>query len=81
MGVSITFRADEQKRDQIDRVAEALDRDRSWVVNEALDQYLEAYQQQLQRIAESRQAVKEGRVYTTKQARALLAKHIEKRRA
>ncbi len=38
-------------------------------------------EQQLQRIAQSQQAIKEGRVYSTKQARALLAKHIEKRRA
>lgn len=81
MSISITFRADEEKRDRIDRIAEGLDRDRSWIVNEALDQYLETYEKQMERIAKSQQAVKEGRVYSTKHARALLAKHMEKKRA
>jgi RHH-type transcriptional regulator, rel operon repressor / antitoxin RelB len=37
---TISFRIDDEKRDSLDQVANNLERDRSWVLNEAIDRYL-----------------------------------------
>ena len=36
-----SFRLDESKIARLDRLASAIDRSRSWVVNQAIDQYLD----------------------------------------
>lgn len=61
MSVSISFRTTEKKRDEIDRIAEAFDRDRSWIVNQALDQYVDTYQYQVERIEKGLADVEAGR--------------------
>jgi predicted transcriptional regulator len=38
---TLSFRTDEDRRDRLDRLAAARRRDRSFLINEALDQYLE----------------------------------------
>jgi predicted transcriptional regulator len=47
---SITFRTDVKTRDAIDEVAKAMDRDRSFVVKEAVAQYLDLQQWQIEHI-------------------------------
>jgi len=49
---TITFRADVNKIAALDAVAEAQERDRSYVLNEALTNYLEIKQWQLAQIEE-----------------------------
>ena len=49
---SVTFRLDAKKRAELDAVAEALDRDRSYVLNEAVGAYLEVHRWQLAHIHE-----------------------------
>ncbi len=44
MSKSVTFRADEAKLQVLDHLAEAMQRDRSYLINEAVDQYLEVQQ-------------------------------------
>lgn len=41
MSKPVTFRMDEQKLKSLDRVAASMDRDRSYVINEAVERYLE----------------------------------------
>jgi predicted transcriptional regulator len=41
MTVSISARVTESLRDQVDALAEALDRDRAWIVEQAVKRYLE----------------------------------------
>jgi predicted transcriptional regulator len=47
---NVTFRLEQEKRDAIDGIAAGMDRDRSYVLNEAIDVYLEMHQWQLQEI-------------------------------
>jgi len=47
---NVTFRLDPEKRDALDAIAAGMDRDRSYVLNEAIDVYLEMQQWQLQEI-------------------------------
>ena len=49
---SVTFRLDAGKRAELDAVAKALDRDRSYVLNEAIGAYLEVHRWQLAHIRE-----------------------------
>ncbi len=36
-----TFRVDEKKLGQIDKMAKSLNRSRNWIINEALDRFME----------------------------------------
>jgi len=47
---NVTFRLDQEKRDALDAIAAGMDRDRSYVLNEAIDVYLEMQKWQLQEI-------------------------------
>lgn len=46
---------------EIDALASAMDRSRNYVVNQAIEQYLEANTWQMERIAEGITAAREGR--------------------
>jgi predicted transcriptional regulator len=48
----ITVRLDPEKRHRLDALAQALDRDRSYVVNEAIDAYLAVHDWQILHVAE-----------------------------
>ena len=47
---NITFRLENEKRVILDTIAAGLDRDRTYVLNEAVDLYLEVYQWQIAEI-------------------------------
>lgn len=47
---TIAFRLDEDKRIALDAIAQSLDRDRSYVINEAIKNYLEVHQWQIEEI-------------------------------
>lgn len=49
---NVSFRAEASKIESLDAVAAALDRDRSYVLNEAISAYLELYQWQMKHIKE-----------------------------
>ena len=49
---TISFRTDTATRDELDKVAAALDRDRSHVLNEAVEIYLDLHRWQMEHIAE-----------------------------
>jgi len=49
---TVSFRIDERKVKQLDAFAEQDDRDRSYLLNEAVDRYLEVRQLQTARIEE-----------------------------
>ena len=50
---TITFRLDTKKVSALDAVAEALDRDRTYVLNEAVEAYLDVQKWQLEHIKAS----------------------------
>lgn len=49
---TITFRVDAQKKKALDAIAAGIDRDRSYVLNEAIENYLEVHDWQLAHIKE-----------------------------
>lgn len=65
---TITFRIDARKRKALDSIAADLDRDRSYVLNEAIENYLDVHQWQFDHIkkglrqAESGHFAKDGEV-------------------
>jgi predicted transcriptional regulator len=58
----ITIRAAKDVVSDIDALASAMDRSRNYIVNQALQQYLEANAWQIERIKEGLTAADEGRV-------------------
>ncbi|MBS3029952.1 CopG family transcriptional regulator [Dolichospermum sp. ST_con] len=47
---NITFRIDSSKKVAIDALAQGINRDRSYILNEAVNAYLEMYQWQIEEI-------------------------------
>jgi RHH-type transcriptional regulator, rel operon repressor / antitoxin RelB len=47
---NVTFRLERDKRAALDEIAAGLDRDRSYVINEAITAYLEIHQWQIEEI-------------------------------
>ena len=56
----LSFKTDAEKRDALDSIAASMDRDRTYVINQALDAYLDIYQWQVGRINEAQRQAKEG---------------------
>jgi RHH-type rel operon transcriptional repressor/antitoxin RelB len=49
---TISFRLESEKKEALDAVASKLDRDRSYIINEAIEAYLEIHRWQLDHIRE-----------------------------
>lgn len=47
---TITFRVNREKREALDAIAKGLDRDRSYILNQAIENYLEMHQWQVEEI-------------------------------
>lgn len=78
MSVTISFRTEEQLRDDLDRVAGSLDRNRNWLINQALSRYLELHEWQVEQIRKGMADSDAGRTYSTAEVKARLAKKIHK---
>jgi len=57
---TITFRIDQGKRAELDRLAKSIDRDRSYVLNEAVDAYLDVHAWQAAHIEEGLKQAEAG---------------------
>lgn len=76
----ITIRAAKDVVSDIDALASAMDRSRNYIVNQALQQFLEANAWQIERIKEGLAAADEGRVRPAEDVFAdIAAKHGWKR--
>ncbi len=49
---TISFRLETKKKEALDAIAATLDRDRSYILNEAIDAYLEVHRWQIEHIKE-----------------------------
>ena len=49
---NVTVRMPSEVTEKLERIAERLDRSRNWVINEAIERYLDVYDWQTARIAE-----------------------------
>jgi predicted transcriptional regulator len=59
---TITFRADPKKVKALDRLARALDRDRSYLLNEAVEHYLSVQKYHLEEIEKGLEDARAGRL-------------------
>jgi predicted transcriptional regulator len=71
---TISFRLDEDKIEALDGLAESVDRDRSYLLNEAVANYLELQAYQARLVKEGLAAVKAGRTIGTAEVRKRIAK-------
>ena len=59
--VSLSFRVAEKTAAQLDELAAAMDRPRSWLLERALEEYLDVQQWQIAQIKKGMQALREGK--------------------
>ena len=71
---TITFRLDAAKKKALDEIASGLDRDRSWVLNEAVGSYIDVYRWQVEHIKDSLRQAKAGIFASDKQVAAAFKK-------
>jgi len=57
---TVTFRIDADKRATLDRLAETRDRDRSYLLNEAVDAYLDVHAWQIAHVEEGLRQAEAG---------------------
>ena len=67
---SVTFRLDAAKRKELDAVAQALDRDRSWVLAEAVEAYLDVHRWHVAQIREGLRQADAGEFATDEEVAA-----------
>lgn len=72
-----SIRADSQTMEALGRIAEAMDRSRNWVINDALKAYVEDHAWLEEQVAKSRREIAEGKGILHEQAMARMRKHIE----
>jgi len=71
---NITFRLEREKRVVLDTIAAGLDRDRTYVLNEAVDLYLEVYQWQIAEIEAGVAEADAGDFATEEEVQTVFAK-------
>jgi predicted transcriptional regulator len=67
---TVTFRTSRKKVKALDRLAQALDRDRSYLLNEAVDQYLSVHEYHLRQIREGLAQARAGKLIDYDQVKA-----------
>ncbi|WP_017318837.1 CopG family ribbon-helix-helix protein [Mastigocladopsis repens] len=71
---NITFRLDNEKKAALDAIASGMDRDRSYVLNEAISLYLDMYQWQIQEIQKGIAEAEAGDFASEEEVQAVFAK-------
>lgn len=62
--VNVTFRMGKERIKELDELGKCYDRDRSYIVNEAVEEYLTRRHWQLEEVKRALAEVKEGKVLT-----------------
>ncbi len=71
---TVTFRIETEKKEAVDALAGVLDRDRSYILNEAISAYLDTHRWHLEHIREGLREAKAGRFATKRQVKRALAR-------
>ena len=72
--VKISFRLASKKVGDLDAMAETMNRDRSYLLNEAVEAYLDVQQWQIEQIKASIRQADEGKLIEHKQVRKMASK-------
>jgi len=71
---TISFRLDSEKVEALDVLAKALDRDRTYLLNEAVEAYLDVQQWQLDHLKASIQQADAGRLMDHREVKKMASK-------
>jgi predicted transcriptional regulator len=71
---TISFRIEPKKLDALDRLADALERDRTYLLNEAVTAYLEVQQWQIEQIQKSLKQADAGKLTRHEKAKEIAAR-------
>ncbi|MCP2730803.1 CopG family transcriptional regulator [Symplocastrum sp. BBK-W-15] len=74
---NITFRLETEKRAALDAIATVMDRDRSYLINEAIGIYLEMYQWLIEEIKQGIAEAEEGDFASEEEVQSVFAKLID----
>jgi len=77
---TVSFRIDSGQREALDRVAKLLDRDRSYVIGQAISDFLEIQESQIACIQERVKQADEGRFASDEEVRAAFKRPGSRRR-
>ena len=80
MSATISFRIEEAKRDELDEIAKFLHHDRTYVLNEAVDLYLENRRWQLERLRLGTEAADGGRTRSQAEVKQHMADYMQRMR-
>lgn len=69
---TISFRINSEKVAQLDQIAKNMDRDRSYLLNEAVQSYLSEQQRYLAMVQEGREDIRNGRVFSQDEVERLV---------
>ena len=61
---TISFRIDSDKVAQLDRIAKNMDSDRSYLLNEAIENYLSEQRRYIAMVEEGREDIRNGRTFS-----------------
>lgn len=67
MSITLSLRTEEEVVSNLDRLAEALDRNRNWIINEAITQFIDLHAWQLEQIKKGVADSDAGRTISTDQ--------------
>jgi predicted transcriptional regulator len=76
MSIALSFRTEEETRQALDRVAAQMERNRNWVINQAIQDYLDLQAWQLEQIEKGIADRKAGRVHTHEEVVARIQARI-----
>lgn len=78
MSVTISIRADEETLKALDKIAKSLDRNRNWLINEAIQNYLELHHWQIEQVERGVADAEAGRTLSHEQAKKrILERHAK----
>lgn len=75
---TITFRANPKKIKALDRLARSLDRDRSYLLNEAVEQYLSVHEYHLEQIEKGLEEARAGKLVDYDKVKADWMKRLDR---
>jgi RHH-type rel operon transcriptional repressor/antitoxin RelB len=71
---TISFRLEPEKREALDAVASVLDRDRSYIINEAIEAYLDIHRWQADHIRQGLRQAEAGEFATEAEMKAIFSR-------
>ena len=77
MSVTVSLRTEEEIIQTIDQIAESLDRNRNWIINEAIKNYLELHHWQVEQVRKGIADAEAGRTLSHEEVKDRIMKRAK----